>query len=122
MQTATVATDRVSLRSGSPTPNPLTDSLRFEAWLKSKLRSEPVGEPRNGKRCPLAMFIVADRQAAFVNLPDEVGFVVDGQFHLLPDWASDFIHRIDGTRRTEIPTWLALSVLKASQPSDFSFI
>lgn len=122
MQTATMARHRASPRSPHPTHNPLTDSLRFEAWLKSKLRSEPVGEPRNGKRCPLAMFIVADQQAVSVNLPDEFGFVVDGQFHLLPRWASDFIHRIDGTRRAEIPTWLALSVLNASRPAGFSFL
>lgn len=95
------------------------DSLRFEAWLKSKPRSEPVGEPRDGKRCPLAMFIVADQHAGFVNLPDEIGFVVDGQFFLLPGWASDFIRRIDGTRRGEIPVSLALSVLEASRPADF---
>ena len=119
MQTVTAARDRASNRSGHATPNPLIDSLRFEVWLKSKRRSELVGEPRDGKRCPLANFILSEQQAEFVNLPDEVGFVVDGQFFLLPGWASDFIHRIDGTRRAEIPMWMALSVLEASRPTDF---
>lgn len=122
MQTATVARDRAPVRSWHPTLNPLTDSLRFEAWLKSKVRSEAVGEPRDSKRCPLAMFIIADQHADFVNLPDEFGFVVDGQFHRLPSWASDFIHRIDGTSRGEVPTWVALSVLEASRPAGFSFV
>jgi hypothetical protein len=116
MQTAALARDRTATRPRHATPNPLTDSLRFEAWLKSKRRSERVGEPRDGRRCPLATFIVAEHQAEFVNLPNEVAFMVDGQFFLLPGWASAFIHSIDGIRNEEIPASLALSVLEASRP------
>lgn len=117
MQTAVLVRERAATRSRRTPSNPLADSVRFEAWLRSKLRSEPVGEARDGRRCPLAKFIIAEQQAQFVNLPDEVGFMVDGQFFLLPGWASAFIHHIDGTRRTEIPMWLALSILESSRPA-----
>lgn len=75
--------------------NPLKDPAPFRAWLEGKPANEFVGLPRQGTSCPLAMFVRETGNADFVNVPDCHAFVADNQYFRVPDWAAEFIQRVD---------------------------